>query len=139
MKHLILCIALFLGFYIKAQKSDKLRVGEKIPFSRIVLLNQEKKPTNIDLPNGKNTTDRFVLVYFYSAEKSVKELIAFNNDVERILNKYQNNSCKGASDIEYVTICLEKDFSKWQSLLTETNYNKSKFTGKKTNYLAEDG
>ena len=71
MKHLILCIALFLGFYIKAQKSDKLRVGEKIPFSRIVLLNQEKKPTNIDLPNGKNTTDRFVLVYFYSAEKSV--------------------------------------------------------------------
>ncbi|MFN8117031.1 MAG: OmpA family protein [Bacteroidia bacterium] len=139
MKHLILCIALFLGFYIKAQKSDKLRVGEKIPFSRIVLLNQEKKPTNIDLPNGKNTTDRFVLVYFYSAEKSVKELIAFNNDVERILNKYQNNSCKGASDIEYMTICLEKDFSKWQSLLTETNYNKSKFTGKKTNYLAEDG
>ena len=139
MKKLILFTVLCFGFLVKAQKSEKLRVGEKIPFSRIVLLNQDNKPTNIDLPNGKNTTDRFVLVYFYSPDKSVKELIAFNHDVERVLNKYQNNSCKGASDIEYVTICLEKDFSKWQTLLTETNYNKSKFTGKKTNYLAEDG
>lgn len=139
MKNIILFIFLFLGFFIKAQKSDKLRVGDKIPFSRIVVLNQDKKPTNIDLPNGKNTTDRFVLVYFYSPDKSIKELIAFNNDIERILNKYQNNSCKGASDIEYVTICVEKDFSKWQNLLAETNYIKSKFTGKKTNYLAEDG
>jgi outer membrane protein OmpA-like peptidoglycan-associated protein len=139
MKKLILCTFLFMGFLLNAQKSDKLRVGEKIPFSRIVLLNQDHQSTNIDLPNGKNTTDRFVLVYFYSPDKSVKELIAFNNDVERILNKYQNNSCKGASDIEYVTICLEKDFKKWQTLLSETNYNKAKFTGKKTNYLAEDG
>jgi outer membrane protein OmpA-like peptidoglycan-associated protein len=139
MKKIILFTVLCFGFLVKAQKSEKLRVGEKIPFSRIVLLNQDNKPTNIDLPNGKNTTDRFVLVYFFSPDKSVKELIAFNHDVERILNKYQNNSCKGASDIEYVTICLEKDFSKWQTLLTETNYNKSKFTGKKTNYLAEDG
>ncbi len=137
MKKISLLAILFFGFLLKAQKSDKLRVGEKIPFSRIVVLNQDKKPTNIDLPNGKNTTDRFVLVYFYSAGKSIKELIAFNNDIERILNKYQNNSCKGASDIEFVTICVEKDFSKWQSLLTETNYSKSKFTGKKTNYLAE--
>ncbi len=139
MKTLILFAALVLGFIVKAQRPDRLRVGEKIPFSRIVLLNQDHQATNIDLPNGKNTTDRFVLVYFYSPDKSVKELISFNNDVERILNKYQNNSCKGASDIEYVTICLEKDFSKWQTLLTETNYNKAKFTGKKTNYLAEDG
>ena len=139
MKKLFLIISLFLSFYIKAQKSEKLRVGEKIPFSRIVVLNQEQKPANIDLPNGKNTTDRFVLVYFFSTEKTTKELISFNNDVERILNKYQNNSCKGASDIEYVTICVEKDFSKWQTLLTETNYSKTKFTGKKTNYLAEDG
>lgn len=139
MKNLILLACLFLIYAVKAQKTDKLRVGEKIPFSRIVVLNQDKKATNIDLPNGKNTTDRFVLVYFFSSEKSVKELISFNNDVERILNKYQNNSCKGASDIEYVTICIEKDFTKWQSLLSETNYNKSKFTGKKTNYLAENG
>ncbi len=139
MKNLIVLASLFLVFSVKAQKADKLRVGEKIPFSRIVLLNQDKKKTNIDLPNGKNTTDRFVLVYFYSTDKSVKELIAINNDIERILNKYQNNSCKGASDIEYVTICIEKDFTKWQTLLTETNYNKSKFSGKKTNYLAEDG
>lgn len=137
MKKIIVLALLFFGFLIKAQKSDKLRVGEKIPFSRIVVLNQDKKPTNIDLPNGKNTTDRFVLVYFYSSDKSIKELISFNNDIERILNKYQNNSCKGASDIEYVTICAEKDFVKWQTLLTETNYTKSKFTGKKTNYLAE--
>lgn len=139
MKNLILLACLFLSYAVKAQKTDKLRVGEKIPFSRIVVLNQDKKATNIDLPNGKNTTDRFVLVYFFSSEKSVKELISFNNDVERILNKYQNNSCKGASDIEYVTICIEKDFVKWQTLLSETNYNKSKFSGKKTNYLAENG
>jgi outer membrane protein OmpA-like peptidoglycan-associated protein len=139
MKKLILSFFLFSVLLLNAQKSDKLRVGEKIPFSRIVLLNQDHQATNIDLPNGKNTTDRFVLVYFYSPEKSIKELISFNSDVERILNKYQNNSCKGASDIEYVTICLEKDFKKWQTLLTETNYNKAKFTGKKTNYLAEDG
>lgn len=139
MKNLILLASLFFVFAANAQKADKLRVGEKIPFSRIVVLNQEKKATNIDLPNGKNTTDRFVLVYFFSSDKSVKELISFNNDIERILNKYQNNSCKGASDIEYVTICIEKDFAKWQSLLSETNYNKSKFTGKKTNYLAENG
>jgi len=139
MKKLILLASLFLVFCLKAQKADKLRVGEKIPFSRIVVLDQDKKNTNIDLPNGKTTTDRFVLVYFYSTDKSIKELISFNNDVERILNKYQNNSCKGASDIEYVTICVEKDFTKWQTLLTETNYNKSKFTGKKTNYLAQDG
>lgn len=139
MKKIILFTLLSLGFFSKAQKSDKLRVGEKIPFSRIVVLNQDKKSTNIDLPNGKNTTDRFVLVYFYSPDKTIKELIAFNNDIERILNKYQNNSCKGASDIEYVTVCVEKDFSKWQTLLTETNYTKSKFTGKKTNYLAEGG
>lgn len=137
MKKIIVLTLLFFGFLLKAQKPDKLRVGEKIPFSRIVVLNQDKKPTNIDLPNGKNTTDRFVLVYFYSSDKSIKELISFNNDIERILNKYQNNSCKGASDIEYVTICVEKDFKKWQTLLTETNYTKSKFSGKKTNYLAE--
>lgn len=139
MKNIILFAWLFIGLCAKAQKTDKLRVGEKIPFSRIVVLNQDKKNTNIDLPNGKNTTDRFVLVYFFSAEKSIKELISFNSEVERILNKYQNNSCKGASDIEYVTICIEKDFIKWQTLLTETNYNKAKFTGKKTNYLAKDG
>jgi outer membrane protein OmpA-like peptidoglycan-associated protein len=139
MRKLILLASLFLGFSINAQKSDKLRVGEKIPFSRIVVSGQDNKPTNIDLPNDKNTTDRFVLVYFYSADKPVKELIAFNNEVERILNKYQNNSCKGASDIEYATICVEKDFNKWQTLLSETNYNKAKFTGKKTNYLAKGG
>ena len=90
MRKLILFLALFAGFLSIAQRPDKLRVGEKIPFSRIVVLNQDKPSTNIDLPNGKNTTDRFVLVFFYSPDKSVKELISFNSDVERILNKYQN-------------------------------------------------
>ncbi|MFO0320825.1 MAG: OmpA family protein [Bacteroidota bacterium] len=122
-----------------SQKSEKLRVGERIPFSKLEVLNQEQKLVNIDLPDGKNITDRFVLVYFYSSDSPTKNLISFNNDVERVLNKFQNNNCKGASSIEYVTICIEKDFSKWQKELEETNYNKQKFTGKKTNYLAKDG
>ncbi len=131
---IVLLFSCLLSF---AQKNDKLQVGEKIPFSRITVFTQDNKETNIDLPNAKSTTDRFVLVYFYSPASSTKELIAYNNEVEAILNKYQNNACKGASDIEYVTICLEKDFAKWQTVLTETNYNKSRFSGKKTNYLAK--
>jgi len=122
-----------------AQKNNKLRMGEKIPFSRVTVFNQDKKETNIDLPNSKVANDRFVLVYFYSAATATKELIAFNNDVEKILNKYENNACKGAGQIEYVTICVEKDYDKWKTILSETNYNKSKFTGKKTNYQARDG
>lgn len=137
MKKIAVTFLLFFGLVSFAQKNDKLQVGEKIPFSRITLFTQDNKETNIDLPNAKSTTDRFVLVYFYSPASSTKELIAYNNEVEAILNKYQNNACKGASDIEYVTICLEKDFAKWQNLLKETNYNKSRFSGKKTNYLAK--
>lgn len=139
MKHIYCILFLNISIFCFAQKKEKLQVGERIPFSRVELLNQEKKVTSIDLPNGKNLTDRFVLVYFYSANTSVKQLIAFNNDVERVLNKFQNNACKGASEIEYVTICIDKDFTKWQTLLSETNYNKQKFTGKKTNYLTRDG
>lgn len=137
MKRIAITFLLFSSFLPFAQKTDKLRVGEKIPFSRVEVFNQDNKQTNIDLPNAKSTTDRFVLVYFYSPSSSVKELMAYNNEVEAILNKYQNNACKGASDIEYVTICLEKDLTKWQTLLTETNFNKSRFSGKKTNYLAK--
>lgn len=122
-----------------AQKNDKLRMGERIPFSRVSVLNQDKKATNIDLPNDKATYDRFVLVYFYSAATATKELIAINNEIEKILNKYENNGCKGAGQIEYVTICVEKDYATWIKVLGETNYNKSKFTGKKTNYQASDG
>jgi len=120
-----------------AQKNDKLSMGDKIPFSRVAVVGQDKKATNIDLPNDKTMNDRFVLVYFYSAGASVKELTAFNNDIEKILNKYRNNACKGAGDIEYVTICAEKDYDKWMKIVSETNYNKSKFSGKKTNYLAQ--
>lgn len=140
MKHylsgVILCLCVALA---TAQKSDKLRIGEKIPFSRVAVFNQDKKATNIDLPNDKERVERFVLVYFYSAATPVKELISFNNDVERILNKYQNNGCKGAGEIEYVTVCVEKDYDKWIKVLSEANYNKSKFTGRKTNYQAKAG
>lgn len=133
-------VILVLGLSVSfAQKNDKLRMGEKIPFSRVSVLNQDKKATNIDLPNDKATYDRFVLVYFYSAATATKELIAINNEIEKILNKYENNGCKGAGQIEYVTICVEKDYAKWIKVLGETNYNKSKFTGKKTNYQASDG
>ncbi len=137
MKHFSGMILFLLSIVTYAQKNEKLNMGDKIPFSRVTVLDQDKKTTTIDLPNGKTLNDRFVLVYFYSASSSIKELIAFNNNVEKILNKYENNACKGASDIEFVTICVEKDYGKWKTLLTETNYNKSKFTGKKTNYLAQ--
>jgi outer membrane protein OmpA-like peptidoglycan-associated protein len=139
MKKIVSYLFLIACFSSTAQKSDKLRVGERIPFSRFEVLNQDKKLSPIDLPNGKSLAERFVLVYFYSENSSIKDLISFNSDVERVLNKFQNNACKGASEIEYVTICIEKDFQKWQKLLTETNYSKQKFTGKKTNYLTRDG
>lgn len=137
MKQLFLVILLLSVGFVNAQKSEKLRVGERIPFSKVVVYNQENKATNLDLPDGKNMTDRFVLVYFFNAEKTTKELVAFNNNIERILNKYQSNACKGASDIEYATVCVENDFEKWQTILSETNYGKSKFLGKKTNYMAK--
>ena len=139
MKKIVSYLFIIVCFSSMAQKSDKLRVGERIPVSKFEVINQNKKVLPIDLPNGKSLTDRFVLVYFYSANSYIKDLISFNSDVERILNKFQNNACKGASEIEYVTICIEKDFQKWQTLLIETNYNKQKFTGKKTNYLTRDG
>lgn len=140
MKQFLRAVILFLWASTSfAQKNGKLRIGEKIPFSRVTVLNQDKKATNIDLPNDKIANDRFVLVYFYSATTATKELIAFNNDIEKILNKYENNACKGAGQIEYVTICVEKDYEKWKQVLSETNYNKSKFSGKKTNYQARDG
>ena len=136
MKQAILTLLILFTMNTYAQKSTKLRVGERIPFSKVALFNTSNKLVNLDLPNGKNMTDRFVLVYFYASSSTTKELIAFNNEIERILNKYQNNACKGASDIEYATICLEKDTTKWKELLTQTNYTKSKFSGKKNNYLA---
>ena len=136
MKQLILTLLVLYNTSASAQKATKLRVGERIPFSKVALFNTSNKLVNLDLPNGKNMTDRFVLVYFYASTSTPKELISFNNEIERILNKYQNNACKGASDIEYATICLEKDTAKWKALLNQTNFTKSKFSGKKNNYLA---
>lgn len=137
MKQLILTCSLLWCYSVVAQKATKLRVGERIPFSKVSLFNTEDKVVNLDLPDGKNVTDRFVLVYFYSSNSTVKQLIAFNDEIERILNKYQNNACKGASDIEYATICVEPDFKKWQNILNEVHSNKTKFSGKKTNYLTK--
>lgn len=135
----VLIITFFIGHLGLAQKKEKLRVGEKIPFSRVEVIDRDNKLTNLDLPNAKSITERFVLVYFYSSKTSPKELISYNREIERILNKYRNNDCKGTGDIEYATICEEKDFSKWQNLLNETNYSKPKFTGKTTHYLAKNG
>lgn len=136
MRYLLLFV-MVANITLLAQKPLKLRVGERIPFSRVIAYDQSNAVTNLDLPDGKTLTDRFVLVYFFDASKTIKELMAFNSNVERILNKYQNNACKGASDIEYATICVDNDFSKWQSILNEAGYNKSKFSGKKKNYLAK--
>ena len=80
MKYFSVIIFLFFSRLMPAQKNDKLSMGDKIPFSRVAVVGQDKKATNIDLPNGKTMNDRFVLVYFYSASTSTKELIAFNND-----------------------------------------------------------
>ncbi|MBS1637991.1 MAG: OmpA family protein [Bacteroidetes bacterium] len=134
-----LCFVLAFVSSVLAQKGEKLRVGEKIPFARVEVIDKDKKPTNLDFPNGKSTSDRFVLVYFFAANTPVKELITFNSEIERVLNKYQNNACKGASEIEYATICLEKNYDTWQSILNQTNINKNKFSGKKTNYMASGG
>ena len=64
-------------YSLVAQKATKLRVGERIPFSKVSLFNSEDKVINLDLPDGKNVTDRFVLVYFYSSNSTIKQLIAF--------------------------------------------------------------
>lgn len=135
------CIYIFLLIIISngmvAQK--KLRVGEKIPFSKVEVYNKENQITNIDLPNGKAAIDRFVLVLFFNTDQPIKQIVEINQRIESILNRFQNNACKGASEIEYITICAEKDLDKWQTYLSQGNLLNSKFTGKKTNYLAKEG
>lgn len=122
----------------KKTKPNKLETGNTIPFKRVSVFNTLNEKTNLDLPNKNSMGDKYVAVFIYSLKsKSTKELIALNAEIEQVLNKYQNNACKGANEIEYATICLEKDFNKWQDFLLETK-SKTKFTGKKTNYLAKD-
>jgi outer membrane protein OmpA-like peptidoglycan-associated protein len=134
----IFILLLIIPSFIIAQK--KLRVGERIPFSRVDVFNTDNKKTGIDLPGGKNTTtDRFVLVLFYTPQQPVKQLVEINQKIEQILNRFQNNACKGASEIEYVTICAEPKPDVWQNYMKEGNLQHSKFSGKKTNYLAKDG
>ena len=131
---LIFLISCLIGF---GQK--KLRQGEKIPFSRVAVYNSSDKKTDIDLPNGKIMTDKFVLVLFYSTQQPLKQIVEINQKLEQTLNRFQNNACKGASEIEYITICLEEKPEAWKKYLEDGNLNNSKFNGKKTNYLAKKG
>jgi outer membrane protein OmpA-like peptidoglycan-associated protein len=137
MKKLITLCLLFSFLTIYSQK--KLRVGEKIPFSKINVLNKENKKTEIGLPDGKSTTDRFVLVLFFTTQQPLKQMVEINQRIEQTLNRFQNNACKGASEIEYVTICAETNSETWLKYLNEANLLVSKFSGKKTNYLTKDG
>lgn len=137
MKYLLSFILLFSMMAVSGQK--KLRVGEKIPFPKVTVLNKENKRTEIDLPDGKSTTDRFVLVLFFTTAQPLKQMVEINQKLEQTLNKFQNNACKGASEIEYVTICAEANPEAWQKYLNDGNLLNSKFSGKKTNYLAKGG
>lgn len=133
----IFCL-LFVCDILLAQK--KLRVGEKIPFAKVEVYNKDNKKTSIDLPTGKQgSPDRFVLVLFFTTQQPLKQIVDINQRIEFILNRFQNNACKGASEIEYVTVCAEQDEAKWQTYLQEGNLITSKFKGKKTNYLAKGG
>lgn len=137
MKHFLVVIFLFPVFVGFGQK--KLREGEKIPFAKVSVYSTDDKKKDIDLPNGKTSTDKFVLVLFFNTKQSLKQIVDVNQKLEQILNRFQNNACKGASEIEYVTICAEENPEAWKKYLTDGNLNNSKFQGKKTNYLAKKG
>ncbi len=117
----------------------KLRVGEKIPFSKVALFNTEDKKTDVDLPNGKTAIDKFVLVLFFNTQQPLKQIVEINQKLEQTLNRFQNNACKGASEIEFITICTEEKPEVWKKYLQDGNLLNSKFNGKKTNYLAKKG
>ncbi len=130
----VLILSSLIGF---GQK--KLRQGEKIPFSRVAVYNSNDKKTDIDLPNGKELTDKFVLVLFFNTQQPLKQIVEINQKLEQTLNRFQNNACKGASEIEYITICAEENPEAWKKYLQDGNLVNSKFNGKKTNYLAKKG
>lgn len=138
MKFFLYFFILFSINNIIAQKKPvKLEMGNRIPFTRVEVFDINNKKTQLDLPNKNSISDKYVAVFVYSLKNiTTKELIAFNAEIEHVLNRFQNNACKGASEIEYATICLEKDFNKWKDFLDQTK-SKSKFVGKKTNYLAK--
>jgi outer membrane protein OmpA-like peptidoglycan-associated protein len=130
----VLILSSLIGF---GQK--KLRVGEKIPFSKVAVFNTQDKRTEVDLPNGKTATDRFVLVLFFNTQQPLKHIVEINQKLEQTLNRFQNNACKGASEIEFITICTEEKPDVWKKYLQDGNLLNSKFNGKKTNYLAKKG
>lgn len=130
---------IFLFSFLVGFGQKKLRIGEKIPFSKVAVFNSADKKTEIDLPNGKSETDRVVLVLFFNTQQPLKQIVEINQKLEQTLNRFQNNACKGASEIEYVTICAEEQPDVWKKYLVDGNLNNSKFNGKKTNYLAKKG
>ena len=129
-------LLLFVGV---SYSQKKLRVGERIPFSKVSVIDNNNVKTNIDLPVPKSRIERFVLVLFFSTEQPIKQIVEINLKIEQILNRFQNNACKGAGEIEFITICAESKIDNWKNYLTQGNLLHSKFTGKKTNYLAEGG
>jgi outer membrane protein OmpA-like peptidoglycan-associated protein len=137
MKKFLIIFLLFSTVFVFGQK--KLRIGEKIPLTSLSVFNKDDKKTVIDLPNGKNLSDKFVLVLFFNTQQPVKHLVDINQKLEQTLNRFQNNACKGASEIEYITICAEEKPEVWKKYLDDGNLNASKFNGKKTNYLAKKG
>lgn len=136
-KQVIILVFVVLSTLLSAQK--KLRIGEKIPFTNVEVYNSDNQKTKINLSAGKQGSDKFVLVLFYSTTQPIKQIVHLNYQIELILNKFQNNACKGASEIEYITICTETDAAKWKTYLADGNLMNTKFKGKKNNYLAKDG
>lgn len=128
-----------LVLFFSGYGQKKLRVGEKIPAAKVEVYSKDQQLTNLNLPNGKTAGDRFVLLLFFTTNQPLKQMVEINQQIEQILNRFQNNACKGASEIEYLTICAETDDKKWQNYLEQANLNSTKFTGKKTNYLAKNG
>ncbi|MBK7669358.1 MAG: hypothetical protein IPJ32_19655 [Sphingobacteriaceae bacterium] len=115
----VLMLSSLIGF---GQK--KLRVGEKIPFSKVAVFNTQDKRTEVDLPNGKTTTDRFVLVLFFNTQQPLKQIVEINQKLEQTLNRFQNNACKGASEIEYITICTEEKTRRVEEIFTRREFIK---------------
>lgn len=135
-KIFFIVLVLIVGF-LHAQK--KLRVGQKIPSTTFEVFNADNQSVKFELSSDKKNTDRFVLVLFYSTSQPIRKIVQLNYQIELILNKFQNNACKGTSEIEYITVCADVDAAKWKSYLSEGNLLQSRFRGKKSNFLCKIG
>lgn len=139
MKRQFSIIILSLLFTSSLFSQKKLRVGEKISVSKLEVSDVNNQSTKLELINGKSNSDRFVLVLFYNSTQPLKQIVRLNYQIELILNKFQNNACKGASEIEYITVSTDSDFNKWKNYITEGNLLTSRFKGKKSNVLTKGG